>query len=532
MLPGRKPLLDHGRMGIVAGGDDQGVDGGIGKKSVRVRGGRGKAELLAQMRAGYARAGGYGRKARAPGLLHGRKQHPARIATRPDHADDRRSGGHGLLRPGQVDGAAHVHLVRGIGQDNADIRLRIVRDHVVGFFRVFDGKAMGDERAHVDLARGHQIKDRLEIALFGPAHIGERIVPPLVLVTGIIPARPIGTRHLKGQLLFKEDGAGQLQARHAHKHDAATLAAHGRALQHRLRRFGGRRDDHPVHAATMAESICRLDGVFTPGQVHGLRTKGTRQGAFGGVKINAQHLAAIGHQNLNRKQPDKPEARDHEIFAQGRLGQTDALQRNGPDHGEGCGLIGNRIRNARAQIGRNRHHFCMVPIADHPIPNLETRGQRGPDLRDAAHVAVAQGQGGIELGEDGINGRHEAVGLDLVDDHFDLVGLLPGLLQVVALAEVDEHALGSGGDKGGRGFYEELMTGRQGAGFVDQFGGAVFEILEDLFQVLCSLIRGNIFDMKRMRQMSSSLDSSTTNLIIILVRLINANQAFSIFHAL
>lgn len=123
----------------------------------------------------------------------------------------------------------------------------------------------------------------------------------------------------------------------------------------------------------------------------------------------------------------------------------------------------------------------MVPVADHPVTNLEPGLQRRPHFRDNAHVAIPERQRRIELGKDGIDGRHEAVGLDLVDDHLDLVGLLPGLLQVVALAEVDEHAFGSGGDQGGGSFYEELMTGGGGAGFVDQFGCAVFEILKDLF---------------------------------------------------
>lgn len=54
----------------------------------------------------------------------------------------------------------------------------------------------------------------------------------------------------------------------------------------------------------------------------------------------------------------------------------------------------------------------------------------------------------------------------------------------IATLPTKELKLGSGGDKGGGGFYEELMTGRQGAGFVDQFGGAVFEVLEDLFHII------------------------------------------------
>lgn len=58
----------------------------------------------------------------------------------------------------------------------------------------------------------------------------------------------------------------------------------------------------------------------------------------------------------------------------------------------------------------------------------------------------------------------------------------------IATVPTKELKLGSGGDQGGGGFYEELMTGREGAGFVDQFGGAVFEILEDLFQLIFSIV--------------------------------------------
>ena len=65
----------------------------------------------------------------------------------------------------------------------------------------------------------------------------------------------------------------------------------------------------------------------------------------------------------------------------------------------------------------------------------------------------------------------------------------------VATVPTKELKLGSGGDQGGGGFYEELMTGRQGAGFVDQFGGAVFEILEGLFHDSHPIYRQNQFIM-------------------------------------
>lgn len=482
VLAGREALFDHGGVGVVAGGDDHGVHGRVGENALRVRGGRGKTELLAQVGSGDARARRNGRQTRPARLLHGRQQHPARIPARPDHADDRRRRGHGLALDRQGDGAAHVHRVRGIGQDDADIRLRVVRDHAVGFFRVFDGETMGGQRPHVDLAGGHEVEDGLEIALLGPAHVGDGVILRLVLVLRIIAAGAVGAGDLEGQFLLVKDGAGQFEPGHAHQHDAPALAAHGGRLHDRLRGLGGGGDEHPVHAATMAERLRRLEGILPPGQVHGLRTKGPGQLALARVKIDAQHPAAIGGQDLHGQKPDQPQPRDHETLPQGRLRQSDTLQGNGPDNGKGRGLVGHRIRNPGAQIGRNGNHLGMVPIADHPVPNLEPRLQTRPDLGDNAHIAIAQGQGRIELGEDGIDGRHEPVGLDLVDDHLDLVGLLPRLLQVIALAEIDEHALGPGGDQGGGGFYEKLMTGRQGAGFVDQFGCAVFKILEDLFQ--------------------------------------------------
>ena len=68
-------------------------------------------------------------------------------------------------------------------------------------------------------------------------------------------------------------------------------------------------------------------------------------------------------------------------------------------------------------------------------------------IQNHAGVAVAQGQGLIEPGADRLDGGQEAIGADLVQHLGHPLGLGPGLAQQTGLAELDEHALGAGGDQ-------------------------------------------------------------------------------------
>jgi hypothetical protein len=77
--------------------------------------------------------------------------------------------------------------------------------------------------------------------------------------------------------------------------------------------------------------------------------------------------------------------------------------------------------------------------------------------------------------------RHEAVGLDLVEDHPHLVGLLAGLLDPAGLAELDEHALGADRHERAGRAHEQVSALHGWARNLGDLGRAILEGLQDLF---------------------------------------------------
>ena len=122
----------------------------------------------------------------------------------------------------------------------------------------------------------------------------------------------------------------------------------------------------------------------------------------------------------------------------------------------------------------------MITVGGHPITDVESTDPLA-HFQHRADIAVTQRYRLVQFGLDGLNGGHQAVGANLVQHHFYLVGLLSGLIDPVGLAEVLQHALGAGGDDGAG------CTDQQGAGFggggwrFDDLSNAGMEILEDLF---------------------------------------------------
>ena len=105
----------------------------------------------------------------------------------------------------------------------------------------------------------------------------------------------------------------------------------------------------------------------------------------------------------------------------------------------------------------------------------------GADRDHAPDIAVAHRQRLIELVAYRCDGRHQPVGADLVEHHAHLVGLLARLVDQPRLAEIDQHAFGAGRDQRARGANEQLAMAGARAGHICNLGGAVFQVLQDLF---------------------------------------------------
>ena len=143
----------------------------------------------------------------------------------------------------------------------------------------------------------------------------------------------------------------------------------------------------------------------------------------------------------------------------------------------GGGVIGDLAGNAGAEVAGDAHDFGVGAVGDDAAAGGEGGGA---GVEDDAGVAVAERNGLIELGVDGLEGGGEAVGAHLLENHADFIGLLARLVDPAGLAEIEQHALGAGGDEGGAGADPELIGSGGGTGDFGERSGAVAQRLKDL----------------------------------------------------
>jgi hypothetical protein len=124
----------------------------------------------------------------------------------------------------------------------------------------------------------------------------------------------------------------------------------------------------------------------------------------------------------------------------------------------------------------------MRAVAGHPVARSEL-GHAGADFQHPPDVAVAQGQRLIQPAEDRLQRRQEAVGADLLEHLLDLLGLAAGLGDQAGAAELDQHALGAGGNQAAGGLDEHVTRPDAGAGQIGYLDLAGPKMLEDLSQV-------------------------------------------------
>ncbi len=203
------------------------------------------------------------------------------------------------------------------------------------------------------------------------------------------------------------------------------------------------------------------------------------------IRVYAQHPAAGSRQNLDRHESDQPQPRHHHGLAQGRLRQSDTLQGDGPQRGEGGVLIRHIVGHFGAEIGRSDNDLGMPSVGNQPIPDLEC-AHTAPGLKHTADVAITESHRLTKLRQDRVQSRRHPVRARLLDDLTDLVGLLFRLRDQRSPGKVNKHPLGSSrNQRYGRG-------DPQGAA-PDQWRGHVFdqgrtrvEVLQDLFHYLLS----------------------------------------------
>ena len=137
---------------------------------------------------------------------------------------------------------------------------------------------------------------------------------------------------------------------------------------------------------------CRTAATGSVVAVQGPDAFSFRQLEFDGVEVDPDHPAPMGLQQLGGKQADQPQSDHHNGFTESRRRKADALQRDGADHGEGRLVVGHLFRDQCRQVSGHANDLRVVAVGGHPVADLELL-DAAADFDDAAHVAVAEGQG-------------------------------------------------------------------------------------------------------------------------------------------
>lgn len=238
----------------------------------------------------------------------------------------------------------------------------------------------------------------------------------------------------------------ELEARDADQHDAAALPTHARALRDRIVAAGRGRNEHAVDSRPAGEGAGHGQRILAPLECHDVGAKLARKLGLGGIRIDAQHAAAIGTQQLHGEKSQKTQTGDDEALAQSGSRQAYALQSDCAEHRKRRFVVRYVIRYARTQIARYCDELCMRAIRHDALPDGEAANV-GADLRDPADVAIAERDHLVELAAYGLQSRQNAVGAHLVEHLTDLLGLLPGLVDPPRAPEFNEHAFGSRRDE-------------------------------------------------------------------------------------
>ena len=196
-------------------------------------------------------------------------------------------------------------------------------------------------------------------------------------------------------------------------------------------------------------------GIDSRSEAERLGAEPLGQRALARVRVDAQHLAAVGAQHLHRQQSDEAETGHHHALAQCGRKQADTLQADGADDGERGGCITHPVGNLGTQVVGHHDPLGMRAIGHHAVANPETGGIGAPVLANHTHMAIAQRQGLVEFAAHRIQCGEEPVRPDFVDHLPDFFRLLPRLLDPTRSSKLDQHALGAKGHERPRGIHQQ-----------------------------------------------------------------------------
>ena len=181
-----------------------------------------------------------------------------------------------------------------------------------------------------------------------------------------------------------------------------------------------------------------------------IRAEFKRQRHARGVRIESEHAAAVGLQQLDGEQADESKAHHDDSLAERRNRETDALHRDRAERDEARVLVIDISGDRNRQVFRDCVDFRVIrkssagagePIADRDATDATA------DLQNFAGKAVSKRDRRIELREHFFDRRLQAVALDIAHDATHQIGARHGLSGERGLGEIDQLPFGARTDE-------------------------------------------------------------------------------------
>jgi hypothetical protein len=185
------------------------------------------------------------------------------------------------------------------------------------------------------------------------------------------------------------------------------------------------------------------------GEIDRLRAEPACHLQLARIEVDSEHSAPMRAQELRGHDANQPHAGHHDRLAERRLHEPNALQGDRAQHRKRCLFVGDSFGDLCAEIDRHTDDLRVLAVARDAIADRES-SHASPDGDHLADIAVSERERLVELVEDGLDRRHDAVGLHLVEHHPHLVGLLARLLDPPSLPKLDHHALSANRDERAR----------------------------------------------------------------------------------
>src|SRR5438552_13572652 len=175
---------------------------------------------------------------------------------------------------------------------------------------------MGDQSIKIELPLRDEIQERGHVAIRGPAHVADRIVPAALRVVRIVHAGAHRPAETEVDFLAEPGPPVELDLGVADAHDAAAIPYQPGGQLDRLVAPGRGGDQHRVHARSRADPERQRERLLAVRTAGAFGARMDRELALRRLEIDPHHPASVRARELDQELAEQAEADDGDALAE------------------------------------------------------------------------------------------------------------------------------------------------------------------------------------------------------------------------